>query len=196
MLIYTSNNRPFRHFWIHSKSSIMTTKIQQEDFIRGILFFFSFFIRDPKAPQVKNIAHNLFLNQIWFQFCCKFRVVRLKIPKTQCDWIDQACKQKLQLLSVCRVRQPWIRENECLSTIPFARNTDHELQACTTVVQAHNCMVQARCLYQPCKRDLSPVPRTGHIPTLEACPCLCPRDPVPVSVPGTGSIPTMEPVPV
>jgi len=42
----------------------MTTKIQQEDFIRGILFFFSFFIRDPKAPQVKNIAHNLFLNQI------------------------------------------------------------------------------------------------------------------------------------
>jgi len=49
------------------------------------------------------------------------------------------------------------------------------------------------------ERDLSPVPGTGHvstleavpvpgtgsIPTLEACPC-----------PGTGSIPMMEPVPV
>jgi len=51
---------------------------------------------------------------------------------------------------------------------------------------------QARCLYQTCptgtgkgqKRPV-PVPWTGHIPTLEACPWR-----------RTGPMPTMEPVPV
>jgi len=32
--------------------------------------------------------------------------------------------QKFQLLPIWCVCQPWICESECLSTIPFARNTD------------------------------------------------------------------------
>ena len=51
--------------------------------------------------------------------------------------------QKLQLLSLWCVCQPWIREGKCLSIIPFARNTDanaHILSQLDTLQDAAACI--------------------------------------------------------
>jgi len=65
----------------------MTTKIQQENFIRGIDLS-----KIQRRRRQNNMAHDLFFTQICYQCSCKakgiIQVLRLKIPKTQCDWID------------------------------------------------------------------------------------------------------------
>ena len=102
----------------------MTTKTQQEHSIYGII---SCKIR--KRCGQKEVEHNLLFTQVCFQFSCGFaelnQSLQLKIPRTQCDWIDKARNQKNLNNPLWRVSQPWIHESECLSTIPFARNTEY-----------------------------------------------------------------------
>jgi len=79
------------------QNSTMTIQIQQEYFICIIISS-----KIQRRRWQKRIEQNSFFTQICFQFSCGFagniEVLRFKTSKTQCDWIDYANNQKLQLL--------------------------------------------------------------------------------------------------
>ena len=50
------------------------------------------FMQNPKAPQGKFFENNWYFTQLCFQSSCRFagmhQGLQLKIPRTQCDWIN------------------------------------------------------------------------------------------------------------
>ena len=69
---------------------------------------------------VQTIYSQLDFN---FELCCGFadanQGLKLKIPKTHFDWIDQARIQKLQLPLQLLLVSSRIREHECFTTLFF-----------------------------------------------------------------------------
>jgi len=95
-LTHTSNNRLLT--WLDTEQiQHHVTKIQQEYIVCDTISS-----KIQRRRRQKEMSNNSFFTRIRFQFSCGFagtiQVLRLKIPKTQCVWIDWARNPKLQLL--------------------------------------------------------------------------------------------------
>ena len=113
----------FWRYWILNKFIVISTKIQQEHSICGIIS-----CKIWKRRRQKKIQHNLFFTQVCFQFflqICGYKSGFAVENPQNSVWLDWLSAQpKNSNAPLWRVCQPWIHESECLSTIPFARNTE------------------------------------------------------------------------
>ena len=116
--------RTFWRYWIQNK---LNQHYDNQNKGRT-LHLWHYFMQNPKAPQAKKIhIHNSFFSQVCFQFflqICGYKsgfAVENPQNSVWLDWLS--ARPKISNAPLWRVCQPWIHERECLSTIPFARNT-------------------------------------------------------------------------
>jgi len=116
--------RTFWRYWIQNK---LNQHYDNQNTGRT-LYLWHYFMQNPKAPQAKKIQHNSFFSQVCFQFflqICGYKSGFAVENPQNSVWLDWLSAQpKNSNAPLWRVCQPWIHESECLSTIPFARNTE------------------------------------------------------------------------
>ena len=117
-LIHTWNNRLFDVIEYRTNSSLWQPKNSKDT-----LFVALFRAKSESAAGNKN--------RTWFNFCLSLLRICGNKPGFAVEnpqdlvWLDWLSAQpKNWNTPLWRVCQPWIHESECLSTIPFARNTE------------------------------------------------------------------------